>query len=86
MVKRKIIVSVPSGTARKEPPERKKKNSLFTPAKEDNSWPTFIVGHLITGIFLGIGTALGTVALRGLIKKHFAEEQDKKDSFLAKGL
>lgn len=81
MAKHKIIVSVPSGKVKSD---GKKKGHIFTPANENNGWGEFIAGHMMTGFFIALGTVVGTVVVKGLIKKHYAEEHE--DSFLAKGV
>jgi hypothetical protein len=84
MAKHRIIVSVPSGKKKEEEPEPKKKGHIFTPANPENSWGEFVAGHMITGFFIALGTVIGTVVIKGLIKKHYADKHE--DSFVAKGL
>jgi cyanate permease len=60
---------------------RIKKKALFSPGTHATQFHEFIIGSIFTGIFAGLGIALGQVILRSLIRKYSHE-----DSFLALGL
>jgi len=57
-------------------PKRKQVGSLrrkgkgYFAAAHAETWDQFLLGSLITGLFLGFGWALGNVIVRGAIQKY----------------
>jgi len=47
-----------------------KHRGVFNPQTHARNFPEFMFGSILAGIFLGAGFALGTVLLRGLIRKY----------------